>query len=83
MRFKLDATPAWDDHLLETLAEGGLVEVVDFKGVYQGTLAEAHTDAELCRRVAEATSAPLSVQARAPMPVARSMTCLGRGGPAG
>ena len=41
----------------EALADGGLVEVVDFKGVYQGTLAEAHTDAELYRRVAQALPA--------------------------
>lgn len=54
VRFKLDATPAWDDRLVAALAESGMVEVIDFKGVYQGTLAEAHTDAELYRRVAEA-----------------------------
>ena len=57
VRFKLDATAAWGDHLLGALAESGWVEVIDFKGVYQGTLAEAHTDADLYRRVAEALPA--------------------------
>ena len=54
VRFKLDATPAWDASLLDCLAAGGRVDAVDFKGVYQGTLAETHTDPELYRRVADA-----------------------------
>ena len=54
VRFKLDATPAWDAPLLECLARSGRVDAVDFKGVYQGTLAETHTDPDLYRRVAAA-----------------------------
>jgi DNA-binding transcriptional ArsR family regulator/L-alanine-DL-glutamate epimerase-like enolase superfamily enzyme len=54
VRFKLDATPAWDDGLLECLAASGTVAAVDFKGVYQGTLSETRTDPRLYRRVAEA-----------------------------
>jgi L-alanine-DL-glutamate epimerase-like enolase superfamily enzyme len=52
--FKLDATPAWDDALLECLAASGTVVAVDFKGVYQGTLSQTRTDPGLYGRVAEA-----------------------------
>ncbi len=54
VRFKLDATSAWNDGLLECLAASGMVAAVDFKGVYQGTLSETRTDPDLYRRVAHA-----------------------------
>ncbi len=54
VRFKLDATSAWTDDLLDCLAASGMVAAVDFKGVYQGTLSETRTDPELYRRVADA-----------------------------
>jgi len=54
VRFKLDATSAWTDGLLECLAASGTIAAVDFKGVYQGTLSETNTDPGLYRRVADA-----------------------------
>jgi hypothetical protein len=36
LRFKLDATTAWDESLLDQLAATGAVESVDFKGHYEG-----------------------------------------------
>jgi hypothetical protein len=54
IRFKLDATPAWTDRLLEQLAASGTVDVIDFKGAYRGTVVDVDTDPALYRRVAEA-----------------------------
>ena len=54
IEFKLDATPAWTDRLLEQLAASGAVAVIDFKGAYRGTVVDVETDPELYRRVAEA-----------------------------
>jgi L-alanine-DL-glutamate epimerase-like enolase superfamily enzyme len=52
--FKLDAAPAWTDDLLARLAVTGRVEVVDFKGAYEGTPIDTAPDAVLYRRVLQA-----------------------------
>jgi L-alanine-DL-glutamate epimerase-like enolase superfamily enzyme len=54
LRFKLDATPDWDDGLIAGLVETGAVDSIDFKGAYKGTVVDVETDAELYRKVAEA-----------------------------
>lgn len=51
---KLDAGPSWDDALLAELAGTGRVEVVDFKGAYEGTPVDTEPDPELYRRTLEA-----------------------------
>jgi hypothetical protein len=53
LRFKLDATPEWDEALIEELAATGAVDSVDFKGQYRGTVVDTPPDAALYRRVAE------------------------------
>ncbi|HWT24301.1 MAG TPA: hypothetical protein VN213_12425 [Solirubrobacteraceae bacterium] len=54
LEFKLDATPSWDDALIERLAATGSVTAIDFKGAYKGTPVDVVTDPELYRRCAEA-----------------------------
>jgi hypothetical protein len=54
LRFKLDATPDWDDELIAALVETGAVDSIDFKGAYKGTVVDTPTDPQLYRRVAEA-----------------------------
>jgi len=54
LRFKLDATPEWDDALIAALVETGAVDSIDFKGAYKGTVVDVETDAGLYRRIAEA-----------------------------
>jgi L-alanine-DL-glutamate epimerase-like enolase superfamily enzyme len=54
LRFKLDATPSWDDALISALAATGAVAAVDFKGAYRGTVVDVPTDPALYRRVAAA-----------------------------
>jgi hypothetical protein len=54
LRFKLDATPDWDDALIAALVETGAVDSIDFKGAYKGTRVDTPTDPGLYRRVAEA-----------------------------
>ena len=54
LRFKLDATPDWDDALIARLVETSAVDSIDFKGAYRGTAVDVVTDPELYRRVAEA-----------------------------
>jgi L-alanine-DL-glutamate epimerase-like enolase superfamily enzyme len=54
LRFKLDATPDWDDALIAALVETGAVDSLDFKGAYKGTVVDVPTDPGLYRRVAEA-----------------------------
>jgi L-alanine-DL-glutamate epimerase-like enolase superfamily enzyme len=54
LRFKLDATPDWDDGLIEGLIETGAVDSIDFKGTYKGTIVDTETDAAFYRRIAEA-----------------------------
>jgi len=53
-RFKLDASPTWDDGFLAALAATGAVASIDFKGAYKGTPVDVPTDPELYRRCAEA-----------------------------
>ncbi|MCS7007141.1 MAG: hypothetical protein RMM28_04720 [Thermoleophilia bacterium] len=53
LRFKLDATPEWDEDLVARLAETGAVESVDLKGQYHGTVVDTPPDPALYRRVAE------------------------------
>jgi L-alanine-DL-glutamate epimerase-like enolase superfamily enzyme len=54
LRFKLDATPDWDDALIATLVATGAVDSIDFKGAYKGTAVDVETDPGLYARVAEA-----------------------------
>ncbi len=53
LRFKLDATSAWTEHLIQELAATGAVDSVDFKGQYRGTVVDTPPDAPLYQRVAE------------------------------
>jgi L-alanine-DL-glutamate epimerase-like enolase superfamily enzyme len=53
LRFKLDATSAWDDELIAELVRTGAVDSIDLKGHYRGTVVDAPPDAALYRRVAE------------------------------
>jgi hypothetical protein len=53
LRFKLDASPAWTNELIEELAATGAVDSIDFKGQYRGTVVDTPPDAALYRRVAE------------------------------
>ena len=53
VRFKLDATPDWDDALIAGLVEVGAVDSFDFKGTYKGTPVDADTDPAFYRRIAE------------------------------
>ena len=52
LRFKLDASPGWDDAFVAELAALGVVETVDFKGAYHGTPVDQPPDAALYARVA-------------------------------
>jgi hypothetical protein len=54
LRFKLDATPDWDDELIAGLIETGAVDSIDFKGAYKGTAVDVETDPAFYRRIAEA-----------------------------
>ncbi len=51
LRFKLDATPDWDEELISELHVIGCVDSVDFKGQYHGTVVDNPPDADLYRRV--------------------------------
>jgi hypothetical protein len=53
LRFKLDATPDWDDALIDGLVELGAVDSFDFKGTYKGTIVDTETDPAFYRRIAE------------------------------
>lgn len=54
LRFKLDPTSSWDDTLISELAHSGVVDSVDFKGYYVGSIVDQPPDPLLYRRVAEA-----------------------------
>jgi len=54
LRFKLDATPDWDDELIAELVETGAVDTLDFKGAYKGTSVDQPGDPDLYARVAAA-----------------------------
>jgi L-alanine-DL-glutamate epimerase-like enolase superfamily enzyme len=53
LRFKLDATPDWDDELIDALVESGAVDSFDLKGAYKGTPVDVDTDPAFYRRLAE------------------------------
>jgi hypothetical protein len=53
LRFKLDATPDWDDALIAGLVDTGAVDSFDFKGAYKGTPVDTETDPAFYRRIAE------------------------------
>jgi hypothetical protein len=54
LRFKLDATPDWDQELIDGLIATGAVDSIDFKGTYKGTPVDTETDPDFYRRIAEA-----------------------------
>lgn len=54
MRFKLDPTLSWDDALISELVALDVVDSVDLKGFYEGTIVDNPADPDLYRRVAEA-----------------------------
>jgi len=54
VRFKLDPEPVWDEALIARLAGSDSVDVLDFKGLYKGTIVDVETDPLLYRRCAEA-----------------------------
>jgi hypothetical protein len=53
MRFKLDPGPDWDDATIDRLAELGVVDTADFKGVYRGDFGQP-PNPTLYKRIAEA-----------------------------
>ena len=53
MHFKLDPGPDWDDATIDALAEAGVVDTADFKGVYRGDFGQPPNPA-LYTRIAEA-----------------------------
>ena len=52
-RFKLDPVPDWTPELVQELAATGLVDTLDLKGQYKGTVVDNPGDPELYRLVAE------------------------------
>jgi len=53
LRFKLDATSSWDDALFDALVGDGVVDSIDLKGHYVGSIVDQGADADLYRKVAE------------------------------
>ncbi len=54
LRFKLDPTSSWDERLIAGLVELGVVDSVDFKGYYSGSIVDQPADPVLYERVASA-----------------------------
>lgn len=54
LRFKLDPTPGWDDEFVAELVALDLVDTIDLKGCYEGTIVDNPADPALYARVAEA-----------------------------
>jgi L-alanine-DL-glutamate epimerase-like enolase superfamily enzyme len=54
LRFKLDPENDWDDELIAEIKELAPVDVLDLKGLYEGTPVDVETDPVLYRRSAEA-----------------------------
>jgi predicted glycosyltransferase len=56
LRFRLDPTSDWDEELIAGIAETGSVELLDFKGHYEGSIMEQPPEPEpdLYRRVVAA-----------------------------
>jgi hypothetical protein len=44
LRFKLDPTSTWDEELVAQVADTGAVELLDFKGHYEGSMMEQPPD---------------------------------------
>ncbi len=53
MRFKLDARSDWTDDLIAELRELGVVDSIDLKGQYSGTVVDQPPDVDLYRRIVE------------------------------
>jgi L-alanine-DL-glutamate epimerase-like enolase superfamily enzyme len=53
LRFKLDPTPAWTEDLIAELAEMGVVDSLDLKGQYHGTVVDNPADPVRYRLLAE------------------------------
>ena len=51
LHFKLDPTPDWDAATIAALAASGAVQVLDFKGLYEGTTVDTPADPEFYTRV--------------------------------
>ena len=51
LRFKLDATSAWTEELMEELSDLGAVDSIDLKGAYVGTVVDQPPDPDLYERV--------------------------------
>jgi L-alanine-DL-glutamate epimerase-like enolase superfamily enzyme len=51
VEFKLDPTTAWDDALIEQLADTDRVRILDLKGHYEGTDVDAPADPALYERI--------------------------------
>ena len=64
IRFKLDASDKWTDEVVGGLAATGAVDVVDFKGLYDGDWVDATPSADLYGRVAAAFPAAWLEDAR-------------------
>jgi L-alanine-DL-glutamate epimerase-like enolase superfamily enzyme len=54
LRFKLDPTSDWDEQLIAAVAQTGAVDLIDFKGHYDGSNVEQDADPALYRHVVEA-----------------------------
>jgi hypothetical protein len=53
-RFKLDPVPDWSEELVAELAELAVVDTLDLKGQYKGTVVDNPADPDLYRLVADA-----------------------------
>lgn len=53
LRFKLDPTLKWSDELIKQLAELDVVDVLDLKGHYHGTIVDMPPSPELYRKIVE------------------------------
>ncbi|MDO8209259.1 hypothetical protein [Conexibacter sp. CPCC 206217] len=54
LRFKLDASPDWDDDVIAALRATGAVDSIDYKGKYKGTIVDTPAEPGWYRRVADA-----------------------------
>jgi L-alanine-DL-glutamate epimerase-like enolase superfamily enzyme len=54
LRFKLDPENDWDDELIAELKRIAGVDVLDLKGLYEGTPVDVDTDPDLYRKVTDA-----------------------------
>jgi hypothetical protein len=53
LRFKLDASPGWDDAVIAALRATGAVDSIDYKGKYRGTVVDTPAAPGWYRRVAD------------------------------